>query len=93
MKKSIYRSTLLIVLFSLLIFIGGCTVIPKSVRKDLMVDYAEMTSFDFDSLDYQQVRDLHKVTGDSEYDAIPVPAKYGKFDLIDLFHSFITQKD
>lgn len=39
MKKSIYRSTLLIVLFSLLVFIGGCTLIPKSVRKDLIVDY------------------------------------------------------
>lgn len=61
--------------------------------EDLMVDYAEMTSFNFDSLDYKQVRDLHRVTGESEYDGIPEPAKYGKFDLIDLFHSFITQKD
>ena len=39
LKKNIFRSTLLIVLFSLLIFIGGCAVIPKSVRKDLIVDY------------------------------------------------------
>lgn len=60
--------------------------------EDLMVDYAEMTSFNFDSLDYHQVRELHKVT-DSEYENVPVPAKYGKFDLIDLFHSFITQKE
>ena len=61
--------------------------------EDLMVDYAEMTSFNFDSLDYQQVRDLHKVTGDSEYDGLPAPEKYGKFDLIDLFHSLNRKKD
>ena len=34
--------------------------------EDLMLDYGEMTSFDFDSLDYKQVRELQKVT-DSEY--------------------------
>lgn len=61
--------------------------------EDLMVDYAEMTSFNFDSLDYQNVRELHKITGGEEYANVPAPAKYGKFDLIDLFHSFITQKD
>ena len=30
--------------------------------EDLMLDYGEMTSFDFDSLDYKQVRELKKVT-------------------------------
>ena len=54
MKKSIYRSTLLIVLFSLLIFIGGCTVIPKSVRKDLIVGYLndKYTDDHFEFVDY-----------------------------------------
>lgn len=59
---------------------------------ELMVDYAEMTSFDFNSLDYKQIQDLQKITG-SEYDNMPVPFKYGKFDLVDLFHSFISPKD
>lgn len=54
MKKSIYRSTLLIVLFSLLVFIGGCTLIPKSVRKDLIVDYLndKYTDDHFEFVDY-----------------------------------------
>ena len=60
--------------------------------EDLMIDYGEMTSFDFDSLDYRQVQELQKVT-DSEYSNKPYSFKYGKFDLVDLFHSFITQKD
>ncbi|HIS36996.1 TPA: hypothetical protein IAC10_10280 [Candidatus Scatousia excrementigallinarum] len=59
---------------------------------ELMVDYAEMTSFDFNSLDYKQIQDLQQITG-SEYDNLPMPFKYGKFDLVDLFHSFISQKD
>lgn len=60
---------------------------------EIMVDYAEMTSFDFNSLSYKQMCDLQKVI-DSEYDEIPKSGfKYGKFDLIDLFHSFISQKD
>ncbi len=58
--------------------------------EDLMVDYGEMTSFDFNSLDYQQVRDLQKIT-DSEYANKPYPFKYGKFDLVDMIHAFITQ--
>lgn len=28
--------------------------------EDLMVDFAEMTSFNFDSLDYRQMQDLQK---------------------------------
>ncbi len=60
--------------------------------EDLMVDFAEMTSFNFDSLDYRQMQDLQKITG-SEYDNQPIPFKYGKFDLVDLLHSFISQKD
>ncbi len=60
--------------------------------EDLMIDYGEMTSFNFDSLDYKQVQDLQRIT-DSEYANRPYSFKYGKFDLVDLFHSFISQKD
>lgn len=59
---------------------------------ELMVDFAEMTSFDFNSLDYRQIQELQKISG-SEYGGMPMPFKYGKFDLVDLFHSFISQKD
>lgn len=59
---------------------------------EMMVDYAEMTSFDFNSLTYKQMQDLHKITG-TEYDEKQIAFKYGKFDLLDLFHSLITQKD
>jgi len=59
---------------------------------EMMVDYAEMTSFDFNSLTYKQMRELQEIT-ETEYDEKLVPFKYGKFDLVDLFHSFITQKD
>lgn len=58
--------------------------------EDLMLDYGEMTSFDFDSLDYKQVRELQKVT-DSEYSNQPYPFKYVNFDLVDMIHAFITQ--
>ncbi len=58
--------------------------------EDLMVDYGEMTSFDFNSLDYRQVRDLQRIT-ESEYSNKPYAFKYGNFDLVDMIHSFITQ--
>ncbi|MFI3301409.1 MAG: hypothetical protein R3Y28_08345 [Candidatus Gastranaerophilales bacterium] len=60
--------------------------------EDLMIDYGEMTSFDFESLNYKQVQDLQKIT-DSEYSQKPHSFKYGRFDLVDLFHSFVTQKE
>lgn len=58
--------------------------------EDLMLDYGEMTSFDFNSMDYKQVRDLQRVT-ESEYSDKPYAFKYGNFDLVDMIHSFITQ--
>lgn len=61
-------------------------------EEDLMVDFAEMTSFDFNSLDYQQTMDLHKIT-DPEYIEKPYAFKFGKFDLVDLFKSFTMQKE
>ncbi len=58
--------------------------------EDLMLDYGEMTSFDFNSMDYKQVRELQRVT-DSEYSDKPYAFKYGNFDLVDMIHAFITQ--
>ena len=59
-------------------------------EEDLMVDFAEMTSFDFNSLDYKQIQELQKIT-DNEYAAKPYAFKFGKFDLTDLFQSFIKE--
>ena len=61
-------------------------------EEDLMVDFAEMTSFDFNSLDRQQMQELHKIT-DSEYANKPYAFKFGKFDMADLFKSFTLQKE
>lgn len=58
--------------------------------EDLMLDYGEMTSFDFNSLDYKQVQELQRITG-SEYANKPNAFKYGNFDLVDMIHAFITQ--
>ncbi len=58
--------------------------------EDLMLDYGEMTSFDFNSMNYKEVRDLQRIT-DSEYSNKPYTFKYGNFDLVDMIHSFITQ--
>lgn len=57
---------------------------------ELMLDYGEMTSFDFNSMDFKQVRELQRVT-ESEYSNKPYAFKYGNFDLVDMIHSFITQ--
>lgn len=58
----------------------------------LMIDYGEMTSFDFNSLSFKEMQDLQNITG-TDYASQAVPFKYGKFDIIDLFHSFISQKN
>jgi hypothetical protein len=55
-----------------------------------MLDYGEMTSFNFNSLDYKQVRELQRIS-DSEYAKKPNAFKYGNFDLVDMIHAFITQ--
>lgn len=58
--------------------------------EDLMLDYGEMTSFNFNSMDYKQVQELQKIA-DSEYANQPYTFKYGNFDLVDMIHSFIVQ--
>ena len=56
-------------------------------EEDLMVDFAEMTAFDFNSLDYQQIQELHRIT---EYDDKPYAFKFGNFDLTDLLKAYYT---
>lgn len=58
--------------------------------EDLMLDYAEMTSFDFGSLSREEMDTLNKISR-SEYSGKPVAFKYGNFKLMDFFHSLITE--
>ena len=60
--------------------------------EELMIDYGEMTSFDFNSLDYKQTRELQRIV-DCEYANQAAALKYGNCNLIDMIHSFISQKD
>ncbi len=60
--------------------------------EDLMIDYAEMTSFDFGSLSQEEMDTLNKISR-SEYSNIPAAFKYGNFKLMDFFHSLITDKN
>ncbi|MGN0031940.1 MAG: hypothetical protein ACI37Q_08305 [Candidatus Gastranaerophilaceae bacterium] len=59
--------------------------------EDLMIDYAEMTSFDFGSLSDEEMNTLNKITN-SEYSKKPYPFKYGNFKLVDFFHSLLTEQ-
>jgi len=60
--------------------------------EDLMLDYAEMTSFDFGSLSQEEMDTLNKITN-NEYSRKPYAFKYGNFKLVDLFHSFLTENN
>ncbi len=57
--------------------------------EDLMLDYAEMTSFDFGSLSNEEMATLNKIT-DTEYKKKPYAFKYGNFKLSDLFHELLS---
>ncbi len=59
--------------------------------EDLMLDYGEMTSFDFDSATYREVKAIQDLDNEA-YVKAPVAFKYGKFDLVDMFHTFISEK-
>ena len=60
--------------------------------EDLMVDYAEMTSFDFGSLSQEEMNTLNKISN-SEYSKKPYAFKYGNFKLTDFFHSLLTDEN
>ena len=59
--------------------------------EDLMVDYAEMTSFDFGSLSDEEMKTLNKIAN-GEYHKKPYAFKYGNFKLADFFHSLIANQ-
>jgi hypothetical protein len=59
--------------------------------EDLMLDYAEMTSFDFGALSDEEMNTLNKITN-SEYANKPRAFKYGNFKLVDFFHSLLTDE-
>jgi hypothetical protein len=59
--------------------------------EDLMLDYAEMTSFDFGSLSNEEMDTLNKITK-SEYAKKPYPFKYGNFKLVDFFHALMADQ-
>lgn len=58
--------------------------------EDLMIDYAEMTSFDFGTLSNDEMDTLNRIT-DSEYMRKPYPFKYGNFKISDLFHEWLSE--
>ena len=59
--------------------------------EDLMVDYAEMTSFDFGTLSNEEMETLNRITN-KEYRKKPHPFKYGNFKISDLFHELLSDK-
>lgn len=50
---------------------------------EMMVDYAEMTSFDFNSPSYLQVSE--------EYSKQPYTFKYGNYDVVDMLKSLFAK--
>lgn len=56
---------------------------------EMMVDYAEMTSFDFDSSNYLAVS--QEQVSLSEYTNQPPTFKYGNFDILDLLQSMFSK--
>jgi len=50
---------------------------------EMMVDYAEMTSFDFQSGSF--------IAKTEEYSHQPYTFKYGNYDLLDMFKSMFTK--
>lgn len=57
--------------------------------EDLMIDYAEMTSFDFGTLSNEEMETLNRIT-DTEYMRKPYPFKYGNFKLTDFFQELLS---
>lgn len=53
---------------------------------EVMVDYAEMTSFDFNSGSYTECKNLTE-----EYSHQPYTFKYGSFDVLDMLKSMFAK--
>lgn len=54
---------------------------------EAMIEYSEMTSFDFNSGSYLAV----SAQKDSEYSNQPYTFKYGDFDILDMFKSMFAK--
>ena len=61
-------------------------------EEDLMIDFAEMTSFDFGSLSNEEMDTLNRITN-HEYAMKPYAFKYGNFKLTDFFHELMTKNE
>ena len=59
--------------------------------EDLMLDYAEMTSFDFGSLTNEEMNTVNKITN-NKYMKKSMAFKYGNFKLSDFFHSLLSDE-
>jgi hypothetical protein len=59
--------------------------------EELMVDYAEMTSLNFESEEFCKVREIQRLTG-CEYGEHPSALKYGGFDLLDMLQTIFRRK-
>ncbi len=59
--------------------------------EDLMIDYAEMTSFDFGTLSNEEMETLNRIT-DKEYMKKPHPFKYGNFKMEDFFRELMSKE-
>ena len=61
-------------------------------EEDLMLNYAEMTSFDFGTLSNEEMDTLNRITN-NEYVRKPYAFKYGNFKLADFFHELLASKE
>ena len=59
-------------------------------EEDLMINYSEMTSFDFGTLSAEEMNTLNRITN-NDYLKKPYAFKYGNFKLADFFHELITK--
>lgn len=59
--------------------------------EDLMIDYAEMTSFDFGTLSNEEMDTLNRITN-KEYMKKPIPFKYGNFKMTDFFQELLSNR-
>lgn len=72
-------------------YMKGCGKMDKYFNIDeLMVDYAEMTSFDFTSGNYLAISTKNEDF--EEYSRQPFTFKYGNFDILDMLKSMFSRE-
>ena len=60
-----------------------------NLDEELMIDYAEMTSFNFESPDYLAFSSQKEIP--SEYSHQKYTFKYGNYDVLDMLQSMISK--